>query len=121
MGVYSYRDLKVWQSGIDAAEQVYRLTSIFPKRETYGLCSQMERSATSIPANIAEGHARESTKDYLRYLSIAQGSRAELETHLILAGRLHYGEKEQINRLLEQVEEIGRMLRGLQRSLKAKL
>ena len=83
-----YRELQVWRLGMELAKEVYLLTRGFPKHETYGLSSQMQRAAVSIPANIAEGHAKDSTKDYLRHLSIARGSLAELDTHLILAESL---------------------------------
>ncbi len=79
--VKSYRDLRVWQAAMNLVEQVYRLTRAFPKQETYGLSSQMQRAAVSIPSNIAEGHTREHLKEYLHHLSIAQASLAELETH----------------------------------------
>ena len=90
MSVRNYRDLLVWQIGMGIAKQVYLLTRGFPKEEMYGLSSQMRRAAVSIPANIAEGHSRDSTKEYLRHLSIAQGSLAELETFFMLAQELDY-------------------------------
>ena len=80
MEIKSYRDLRVWQAGMDLVVRVYRLTQGFPTHELYGLTSQMRRAAVSIPSNIAEGHTRESSKEYLHHLSIAQGSLAELET-----------------------------------------
>jgi hypothetical protein len=73
MDSQNFRDLKVWQLGMQLAENAYRLTQQFPKHETYGLGSQIQRAAVSIPANIAEGHATGSTKDFLRFLAIAQG------------------------------------------------
>ena len=83
--VKSYRDLRVWQAAMNLVEQVYRLTRAFPKQETYGFSSQMQRAAVSIPSNIAEGHTREHLKEYLHHLSIAQASLAELETQLEIA------------------------------------
>lgn len=121
MSVQSYRDLKVWQLGMDIAEAIYELTRDFPNQEVYGLTSQMQRAAVSVPANLAEGHTRASTKDFLRFVSIAQGSRAELETHLQLAQRLGYGDSKRIAELLMTLDELSRMLRSLQRSLRAKL
>ena len=121
MIINSYRDLKVWQLGMDLAEQVYHLTREFPKQEVYGLVSQIQRAVVSIPSNIAEGHARGSTKEFLHHLAIALGSLAELETQLILAKRLTYIEKNDLELVLSKTDEIQRMLRGLQRSLKAKL
>jgi four helix bundle protein len=90
MEVRAYRDLKVWQLGVTLTKKVYLLTREFPKHEVYGLSSQAQRAAVSIPANIAEGHAKDSTRDYLRHVSIAQGSLAELETHLTVAEALDY-------------------------------
>ena len=78
--VQNYRDLKVWQESMDLTPEVYRLQRKLPKEETYGLGDQIRRAAVSIPANIAEGHARQHTKEFLQYLAIARGSLAELET-----------------------------------------
>lgn len=119
--IESFRDLKVWQKGISLVEHVYLFTRDFPKEETYGLTSQMRRAAVSVPGNIAEGHARESTKEFLRFLSIAVGSLSEVETYLEVAKRLTYGKAETADKLLTELTEERRMLRGLQRSLKAKL
>ena len=121
MSINSYRDLKVWQLSINLTEQVYQLTQNFPKQEVYGLASQIQRAAVSIPSNIAEGHSRDSTKEFLHFISISLGSLAELETQLILAGRLLYLEKKDLEIILSKTDEIQRMLRGLQKSLKAKL
>jgi four helix bundle protein len=90
MAINSFRDLRVWQAGMELVEQVYLLTQIFPKREMYGLASQIQRAAVSIPSNIAEGHTREHSKEFLHHLSIAQASLAELETQLEIATRLKY-------------------------------
>jgi four helix bundle protein len=87
----SYRELVVWQKGMDLVVAVYRLTATFPKSETFGLASQLQRAAVSIPSNIAEGNALKQTKAYLRYLAIASGSLAEVETQLDIAERLGYG------------------------------
>src|SRR3954467_3143495 len=88
--MHGYRELKVWQKGIDISLAVYRLTDQFPQRELYGLSSQMRRAAISISSNIAEGHARGQTKDLIRFLGISRGSVAELETQLIIAEQLGY-------------------------------
>jgi four helix bundle protein len=117
----SYRNLKAWQAGMDVAEAAYKITSSLPKHEIYGLTSQIQRSATSVPANIAEGHARESTKDFLRFLSIAQGSLAELETHLLLAQRFAYINENDLEKIMQLTDETGKIVRGLQRSLKQRL
>ena len=117
----SYRELKVWQLGIELTKEVYVLTRGFPKHETYGLASQVQRAAVSIPANIAEGHAKDSTKDFLRHISIARGSLAEVETHLILADSLGHCKDNRTARLPDKCAEERKMLSGLQRSLRKKL
>ena len=121
MKVNSYRDLKVWQVGMETAAMVYKLTEKFPKQEAYGLTSQVQRAAVSIPSNIAEGHARDSTKEYLRALSIARGSLAELETQLLLSESLGYLTNVDLESVLSKAAEIGKMLNALQQSLKTTL
>jgi four helix bundle protein len=117
----NYKQLIVWQRSMDLAADIYRWTSSLPKHELYGLSSQLQRSAVSIPANIAEGHGRSTTKEYLRFLSIARGSLAELETELLLAKRIGYGDSNAAEKLFKQIEEISRLLRGLQKALREKL
>lgn len=117
----SYRDLRVWQDGVDFVAAVYRTTESFPTREQYGLTSQLRRSAVSIPANVAEGHARLSTREYLRFVSIALGSLAETETHVTVARRLGYLDAEYERTLLAQCDALSRMLHGLCKSLRSKL
>ena len=90
MSVQSYRDLRVWQISMDLVETVYKLTTQFPKHELYGLVSQLQRCAVSIPSNIAEGHTKSHKKEYLQALSTSQGSLSELETQLEIAKRLSY-------------------------------
>src|SRR5437762_3539977 len=102
MGINSFGDLRVWQAGMDLVEQVYRVSESLPAKETYGLTSQKRRCAISIPSNIAEGHTREHSKEYLHHISIAQASLAELQTQLELSARLKYLSPEQINICLEQ-------------------
>lgn len=121
MSIKSHRDLKVWQRGMDLAEEVYALTQDFPADERFGLISQLRRAIVSIPANIAEGHARSSTKEYLRFLSIALGSLAEVETFLELAQRLQMANQDQIADLLDDLIEERKMLRSLQASLNDRL
>ena len=121
MDTQNFRNLKVWQVGMQLTEDVYRLSQQFPKHETYGLSSQIQRAAVSVPANIAEGHAMGSTKDFLRYLAIAQGSLAELETHLLLVERLKYGNSTQVGPILDRCTEEARMLRSLRRSVRNRL
>jgi four helix bundle protein len=117
----NYKQLIVWQRSMDLAADIYRWTNLLPKHELYGLTSQLQRSAVSIPANIAEGHGRSTTKEYLRFLSIARGSLAELETELLLAKRIGYGDSDVAEKLFKQIEEISRLLRGLQKALREKL
>jgi len=118
--VKSYRDLLVWQRAVDLVADCYQLTKQLPKSETYGLAVQMQRAAVSIPANIAEGHGRDHIGDYLRHLSIANGSLMELETHILIAQRLSYIGPADAQRLLDQCGEVSRMLSGLTKRLRAK-
>lgn len=117
MAINSFRDLRVWQAGMDLVEEVYHLTTSFPKHEVYGLASQIQRAAVSIPSNIAEGHTREYTKEYLHHLSMAQASLAELETQLEIAARLQYLSGERLGQVLERVWSLGRQLYSLRNSL----
>jgi four helix bundle protein len=102
---------------MDLVEAVYRISREFPKTEEYRLTSQLLRAAVSIPANIAEGNARSSRKDYARFVSIARGSLAETETLLMLARRIGLGRPEDVDSVLSAADRVGRMLNGLHRSL----
>ena len=115
--IKSFRDLRVWQVGMKLVEQIYVLTQAFPKHEMYGLASQMQRAAVSIPSNIAEGHTREHLKEYLQHLSIARSSLAELETQLEIATRLSYCRSEHTQPLLEQMDALGKQLSTLRNAL----
>ena len=117
MTIRNYQDLEVWQKAMDLVEDCYRLTMGFPDNEIYGLSSQLQRSAVSVPANIAEGRERGRTKEFLHHLSIAYGSLAELETHILIARRLNYVDEETLRQLMDRVAEMGRMLNGLRGSL----
>ena len=121
MSVGSFRELRVWQLGMEVTEQVYRLTAEFPKSEVYGLSSQMRRAAVSIPSNIAEGQGRDSTKEFLHFISIAFGSICELETQLILANRFSYLSDNDLQIVLSTLTATSKTTRGLQKSLKLKL
>jgi four helix bundle protein len=112
-----YRELKVWQLGVDLALEIYRLTADFPKTEQYGLTSQLRRASVSIPSNIAEGHARKTRREMQRFANIAKGSLAELETQLIIAGELKFLTYDALRKLLRMAEEESRMLSGLLRSM----
>jgi len=116
--VKSYRDLLIWQRGMALVVHCYELAKRLPHNENYGLIAQLQRAAVSIPANIAEGHGRKHRGDYLHHLSITRGSLAELETHLLLAVRLKYVAQGDIEPLLAQTDELGRMISGLIRTLR---
>jgi four helix bundle protein len=113
--------LIVWQKTIVLVEEVYRATNSFPKTEIYALTNQIRRAAVSIPSNIAEGQGRSSTREFLHFLSVAQGSLMELETQIIIAQQLGYLEKSQEACLLDHSAEVSRMLSGLRSSLNKKL
>jgi four helix bundle protein len=120
MEVRSYRDLKVWRRAMDLVEECYKLTKILPKTETYGLVSQIQRAAVSIPANIAEGKGRDNIGEYIYHISVANGFLKELETHLIIANRLSYISQPELDSVLNLSDEIGKMLMALLKSLKYK-
>jgi four helix bundle protein len=120
MDIKSYRDLRVWQSGMDLVVMVYEMSEKFPSKEIYGLTSQVRRAAVSVPSNIAEGHTRESTKEYLHHLSIAQASLAEVETQMEIAFRSNYCTQEELDRFLEHAASLGKQLYSLRNALQAK-
>jgi len=111
-----YRELRVWQSSMALAKAIYSLTASFPSDERYGLTSQLRRSAVSVPSNIAEGHARNTKAEMVRFCSIALGSIAEIETQLLLASDFGLANPGEVEPLLQNSEEVGRMLHGLIRS-----
>lgn len=115
--VLHYQELIVWRRAMKLVELVYQPTKQFPREELYGLTSQIRRAAVSIPSNIAEGQARKSTAEFRNFLSIAQGSRAELETQLLIAVRLKYLSQEQAEPCMAWLDEISRMLNALQAKL----
>lgn len=117
--IKSYKDLIVWQKAIVLVSNVYRLSKKFPMEEKYGLTSQIQRAAVSIPSNIAEGRGRRSKKDFVQFLYFALGSLAELDTQLIIAGQLSYIEKSDYNELGDLIIEIRMILSKLISSLKA--
>jgi four helix bundle protein len=121
MNIRSYKDLAVWRRAMDFVSQVYQFSALLPQDERFGLVSQLRRAAVSVPANIAEGRQRSTTKDFLRFLSIAAGSLAELETLIELASRLHQLHSAQVHELASEADEVGKMLRSLQQKLEAKL
>ena len=117
MKITSFRDLRVWQLAMDLVELVYRLTRSFPRNEIYGLASQIQRAAVSVPSNIAEGHTRENTKEYHHHLSMSQASLAELETQLEIAIRLRYVSLQETRSIAEHAESLGKQLHALRNAL----
>ena len=115
--IRSYRDLKVWQMGMDLVVDRYQHTSGFPPDERFSLTQQIRRAAVSVPSNIAEGHGRTHLGEYLYHLSIANGSLMELETQIIIARRLGFLAQQGFDRLLSLTAELGRMLTGLRQKL----
>ena len=106
----SYRDLEVWKKSMDLVVACYQLTKGFPKNEIYGLASQLQRAAVSIPSNIAEGRHRNHSKEFLQFLSIAYGSLAELETQVLIAERLGYINGNHTKSLMDLASEVGKMI-----------
>jgi four helix bundle protein len=115
--IESYKDLIVWQKAMDFADEVYKLTKLFPKEELYSLTNQIRRAVVSIPSNIAEGKDRHAINEYLHFLSIAKGSLAEVETQLLLAIRFGYITEQQAGNALSLRSEISRMLVALRTKL----
>jgi four helix bundle protein len=115
--IRSYRDLQVWQLGMDLAEACYIHTKRFPKDELFGMTSQIRRAASSVPANIAEGYGRDSKGEYVQFLRVAQGSLKELETHVTLSRRVGLMSESETKNVLEDCDHLGRMLHRLIRSL----
>jgi four helix bundle protein len=107
------KDLLVWQRSMDLVVTVYKVCSLFPDSEKYGLMSQMQRAAVSVPSNIAEGFGRQATGEYRRHLSIARGSLLELETQIELARRLNFISSEKAEDIINEVNQISSMLASL--------
>jgi four helix bundle protein len=117
--IKTYRDLIAWQKGMELVKLIYQVTVHMPESERFGLTNQMRRAAVSIPSNIAEGYARQTTADYIKFLRMARGSMAELSTQIEIA--LGLGMIAPNPRLIALLEEQDRILQGLIRSLEAKL
>jgi four helix bundle protein len=113
--IKTHKDLDVWKESMTLAKEVYRLTENFPKKEAFGLASQMRRAAVSIPSNIAEGAARNSNKEFIQFLYVSRGSLSELETQLLLSIELGFVKNDEMNGSLERIR---RMLLGLIKYLK---
>jgi four helix bundle protein len=115
--ISTYKDLKIWQRSRVLVKEIYLLSANFSKDEKFGLTSQVRRSAISIPSNIAEGWSKKSTKDYIRFLNISLGSIAELDTQVVLAFDLRYIDEKSFNKFSNELEELGKMINGLIKSL----
>lgn len=120
MEVKTFRDLLIWQKAMDLVTKIYQMTKGFPSEEIYGLTSQLRRCAVSVPSNIAEGHGRKSTAEFLRFLGIAHGSLCELQTQVEIAKNLGYLSSTTFEDLYEASREIERMQSSLVRSLNSK-
>ena len=120
MEVRSHKDLIVWQKAMDLLDEVYRLIEFLPRKEIYALADQMRRASISIPSNIAEGHRRNSTKDYLYFLFVARGSTAELDTQIEICLRRKYFSRDEAELALNLCEEIHKILNSIIAKLKAK-
>lgn len=115
--IRTFKDLRVWQKGIELVKEIYKTTEVFPKSEQYGLSSQMRRASVSIPANIAEGFRRRSTKEHRQFLNIALGSSAELETLIEISKELGYIDINQKNHSLDILNHICGMIVNLDKKL----
>lgn len=113
----SFRQLIVWQKSMDLVTDVYKITKGFPKEEVFGIVSQIQRSATSIPSNIAEGFGRKSDGDFGRFLSYSLGSNYELQTQIEIARNVAYINESDCESLILRLEEIARMIKGLKNKL----
>jgi four helix bundle protein len=116
MKVKKYSELIAWQKAVDLVESVYKSTASFPREEIYGLTSQVRRAAVSVPSNIAEGQGRKSTMEFLHHLAIAYGSLMELETQILISGRLGYLHQQRVDDLMERTAEVGRPQRSIELS-----
>ncbi|MBQ7504232.1 MAG: four helix bundle protein [Ruminococcus sp.] len=117
MDIKSFIDLIVWQKSIDLVIDIYNLVKLLPEDEKYGLSSQMRRAAISIPSNIAEGQQRKSSKEFVNFLSMARGSKAELQTQLYICYKLKLLSKQQVEPSMALLSEIGKMISKLMDSL----
>ena len=117
MEIKGYRDLRVWQAGMELAEEAYKITTNFPDRELYGLTNSIRRAAVNIPSNIAQGHTLETTKDYLYHLNRAQAHLADLQTQLELAGRFRYLTAEQLDQTMDRTISLAKQLYSLRNAL----
>ncbi len=113
----NFKELRIWQKGIEIAVKTFQLTDTFPKEDKYGISQQMTRSGVSIPSNIAEGSSRKSEKDYARFIEISLGSSFELETQLIISEKLSKGDQILLQQLKDDITNQQKMLTGFQQKL----
>ncbi len=116
-GCKTHKDLDIWKRGMELVEKIYKLTTAFPREEIYGLTSQIRRSAVSFPSNIAEGAARSSDKEFIRFLYVSLASLSELETQLMIAENLRYPKT---NGMLKELEVLRRMTLNFIKHIKSK-
>ncbi|MHC4213052.1 MAG: four helix bundle protein [Planctomycetota bacterium] len=121
MKIRRFQDLEIWKRSVALVEQIYRVTTSFPKDELYGLTSQIRRAAVSIPSNIAEGFSRFHNKEYKQFLHIALGSCAELTTQFIIASKLNYLEDKKAGILINEIDEISKMTMSLIKKINQKI
>lgn len=114
----NFKELRIWEKGMDIAVKCFRLTDKFPKEEKFGLSLQITRAGVSIPSNIAEGSSRSSEKEYLRFVEIALGSAYELETQLLIAQRVNYRDQELMTQVISEINDEQKMLMGFAKKLK---
>lgn len=119
--MHNLKELKVWNKAINLSVEVYKATANFPKEEMYGLTSQIRRSAISVPSNISEGAGRNSNKEFIHFLGIANGSSYELQTQLIISNKLNLITSEILQPLLKEIEEIQKMTYTFQCTLQTKI
>lgn len=117
--IKDFKDLIVWQKAMELAAETYLIVKKLPKEELFALSDQIRRAAISIPSNIAEGQGRNSTKEFIHFLAIAKGSKAELETQLLLCVKVNYLNSSEIGTAINLVQEVGKMINAIQKSLAA--
>ena len=113
MKTSDFKQLDVWKQSMDFALDLYELIKLLPQEERFALCDQLRRAAISVPSNIAEGQSRNSSKEFIHFLTISKGSLAEIETQLIFCGRLGYIKQSTIDEFINRLEAISRMIKGL--------
>ncbi|MDR2281832.1 MAG: four helix bundle protein [Sphingobacterium sp.] len=118
--MHQYKELKLWQKAIELVSEIYNLTDSFPERERFGLISQINRAAVSIPSNIAEGAGRNSDKEFVQFLAIAHASTYEVETQLIISKNLGYLLDDNLEAMLDKIAELQKMNCVFQQKLKSK-